>query len=348
MDLFVNDLSLHGQFGDHQAFRRSLEAVIQCRDCAISYRRTVRVARSIVGRPAIGQADFRQAVLAAGDKNFVSLVISWIAKNGPFVEDELLRNPSEYLVLTDDTLVTEEAIGEAATRHFQGLPSGLVSFAPSTFQHTPVEVSWHRDDENTTTCELSNYWSAQELDHYLEGQRQAPATWGEFIEQLPARFPNLYFLPHLEEHLAGETFSPYVVERTFVLLGVLNELKICFDANGRLPSRTKVARPPQRCCGIRPAHRPRQDFVIVEGAPVVRKRRDVCRLVRVVGLVPEKRTPQLKLKMHSWNTKGEQERRIESPLAVHRGVQAGGRQADQGGAGSVGDGACAGGAPSRR
>lgn len=237
MDLFVNDLSLHGQFGDHQAFRRSLEAVIQCRDCAISYRRTVRVARSIVGRPAIGQADFRQAVLAAGDKNFVSLVISWIAKNGPFVEDELLRNPSEYLVLTDDTLVSEEAIGEAATRHFQGLPSGLVSFAPSTFQHTPIEVSWHRDDENTTTCELSNYWSAQELDHYLEGQRQAPATWGEFIEQLPARFPNLYFLPHLEDHLAGETFSPYVVERTFILLGVLNELKICFDANGRRTAR---------------------------------------------------------------------------------------------------------------
>ncbi len=48
--------------------------------------------------------------------------------------------------------------------------------------------------------------------------------------------------------------------------------------------------------------------------------------------------------MDSWSTKDEQERRIESPSAVHGGVQARGRQAGQGGAGSVRDGACAGGA----
>ena len=49
--------------------------------------------------------------------------------------------------------------------------------------------------------------------------------------------------------------------------------------------------------------------------------------------------------MHSRSTKNEQARQIEKPGAVHAGVQAGGRQAGQGGEGSVGDGACAGTVP---
>jgi hypothetical protein len=239
VDLFVNDLSLHGQFGDQQAFRRSLDEVIKCRDCATNYRRTLRVPRSIVGRRVVGQADFRQVVQTAGDRNFVSLVISWIAKNGPFVEDDLVRNPNEYLALSNDTVVTEEAIGEAAARHFQGLPAGLVSFIPSQYDYTPLEVYWHRDHGDTDLAELPNYWSSQELDHYLRDLQEAPTTWDAFIAQLPGRFPNLTFLPNLAEHLAGEPFVPYVVERSFALLGVLNELKSCFDADGRRTVRGK-------------------------------------------------------------------------------------------------------------
>jgi hypothetical protein len=232
VDLFVNDLSLHGQFGDQQAFRRSLDEVIKCRDCATNYRRTLRVPRSIIGRRVVGQADFRQVVQTAGDRNFVSLVISWIAKNGPFVEDELLRNPGEYLDLSDGTVVTEEVIGEAAARAFNGMPVGLVSFAPSIHQRTPIEVNWHHDDGSTENCDLPNSWDAQEFDHYLEIHRQPPETWTEFIAQLPSRFPNLTFLPDLEQYLDGEPFIPYVVERSFILLDVLNRLKVCFDAEG--------------------------------------------------------------------------------------------------------------------
>ena len=237
MNFFVNDLSLDRQFPDHLIFRQALEEVMRCHKCAAGYKRALRVPRAIGRRPVSPSLNFRQAVQASGDRNFIILTMGWIDKHGPFIEDELLRSPGEYLDLNDGTVVSEESIGEAAARQFEGLPSGLVSFAPSTFQHTPVEVRWHQDDGNTATCDLSNYWAAQELGRYLEGQRQAPATWREFIEQLPARFPNLTFFPNLESHLNGETFSPYVVERTFVLLGVLNELKTCFDADGRRTTR---------------------------------------------------------------------------------------------------------------
>ncbi len=46
--------------------------------------------------------------------------------------------------------------------------------------------------------------------------------------------------------------------------------------------------------------------------------------------------------MYPWSTKDEQDRSRAAPSAVHTGVQAGGRSAGQGRAGSVGDGARAG------
>ncbi len=237
MGFFVNDLSLHGQYADHLGFRQSLEEVMRCRECATSYGRTLRVSRTILESQVYTNQSFRQAVHATGDKNFITLVMVWIDKNGPFVEDQLMGSPNEYLSLEDDIVVTETAIGEAAARHFQGLPAGLVSFVPSDYQRTPIEVSWHRDSGDVETCELPNFWGLLEFEHYLKDQQSLPRTWEELIAQLPARFSNLTFLPNLEGYLAGEPFSPYVVERTFVLLDVLNQLKTCFDAKGRRTAR---------------------------------------------------------------------------------------------------------------
>ena len=44
-------------------------------------------------------------------------------------------------------------------------------------------------------------------------------------------------------------------------------------------------------------------------------------------LAPEKRTPSLKMKMHSRSTKVEQEKSRPAPREVHAGLQAGGRSA---------------------
>jgi hypothetical protein len=157
----------------------------------------------------------------------------WIGKNGPFLEDQLMGSPNEYLSLQNDVVVTETAIGEAAARHFQGLPAGLVSFAPSGYLFTPIEVNWHRDSADVETCELPNFWESPTFEDYLKAQQSLPQTWQEFIAQLPGRFPNLTFLPDLEQHVAGTTFSPYLIARSFELLDVLNRLKTCFDAEGR-------------------------------------------------------------------------------------------------------------------
>ena len=60
--------------------------------------------------------------------------------------------------------------------------------------------------------------------------------------------------------------------------------------------------------------------------------------------VAEKRTRQLKLNMRLSRTKDEHARRTESSREIHGEVQAGGHQAGQRGAGSVGKSTCAGGA----
>jgi len=210
---------------------------MRCRGCITPYGRILRVSHAIKDCRVSAGHTFREAVLATGDKNLINLVMVWISKSGPFIEDEIIGDPDEYFSLAGDVVVTGTAIGEAAARYFQSLPACLVSFSPSNYQYSPIEVSWYHDSGHVETCDLQNLWSTSELEQHLKDQQGLPQTWAEMIAQLPLQFSHLAFLPDLEEYLAGEPFNLYVVERTFVLLDVLNKLKICFDAEGRRTAR---------------------------------------------------------------------------------------------------------------
>ena len=51
------------------------------------------------------------------------------------------------------------------------------------------------------------------------------------------------------------------------------------NADSRLPASAQAPSPSQRCCRLGTGYVPRQDFVTIESAPVVRERRDWRRLV---------------------------------------------------------------------
>lgn len=233
MDFFVNDVSLHGQFAHAHAFREAFDHVQSCKKILLQYQRRLFVSRQIIDRQVCVGQTFRQAVQATGDRNFIQLVMIWIAKNGPFIEDEQIGDPDEYLSLPHGEVVTDTALGAAAFHQFQGYDAGLVSFAPSNFTYTPVEVHWHRSDSNIEIGEVLNFWEVQALKTHLDRQQAMPQTWREMTHQLPKRFPNLIFLDGFDRYLDGEPFNPYVVERIFVLLDVLNRLKECFDIHGQ-------------------------------------------------------------------------------------------------------------------
>ena|SRR5258706_6208270 len=109
MELFVNELSLDGQFSTLPQFLASLKEVLRCRDLANRYRHPFYCPRALGQRPAIPNASFKQAVAHTGNTNVIRTVMSWIDKHGPFWDETRMHYPDEWFeyageIVTDHSL----------------------------------------------------------------------------------------------------------------------------------------------------------------------------------------------------------------------------------------------------
>ena len=239
MEIFVNDLSFHSQFESPQTFRAALKTILECRDCANTYKRPYYVLRSIRDRSVTSGLSFRGAVQQLGDPNITRQVMSWIDRNGPFADDHLTRDPNEYYTY-GEAVVTDNAIGEVAARLFAQQRAMLMSVYPSAYTFSPVPVEWHRSEAEREQTEVENYWRTETLRTALQAQQIAPMSWPDLIGQCTIRYPLLTLLPDVSGHLAGEPFSPAIADRVLVLLDVLNQLKGGFDEQGRRTAASEI------------------------------------------------------------------------------------------------------------
>jgi hypothetical protein len=234
MDLFINDMSLNQQFPSVADFRLSLAEIFRCRDCAKSFNHVCYIPRIISRRMISKNMNFRQAIENIGDKNLTRLVMNWIDREGPFVEDNLIRNDNEYYTFGDDGLVvTEEILGEVAARHFAERPAGLVSFAPSSFTYSPLAVAWHHSDDEHDMCHLENFWDAGILRDFLKSHEADVRSWTEMLSRAKIYYSNLTFSEDLENYLAGQPFSGTIARRVLMLLDTLNTLQSCYTPTGQ-------------------------------------------------------------------------------------------------------------------
>jgi hypothetical protein len=233
MEFFVNELSLHGQFAGVAEFRMALKEVEDCRKSITQFDRRLYVLRSIGNRPVTHRDSFREAVRQLGDINITRIVMAWIDRHGPFVDDIFVRDPDEYYVSGESNdVVTDQALGECAARIFRNQSVGLVSFAPSDYAYSPVEVRWHQIPGDVMPCEIDNFWSCSKVLEHLQAYQQPPDSWHALLLILKARYLNLVFAKDLLSYLAAEPFSAAVANRVIQLLQVLDRLAVCFDSEG--------------------------------------------------------------------------------------------------------------------
>lgn len=232
MDVFVNDLSLHGQFESVTTFRAALGEILHCQQTCHTFDRNYYVPRTIVNRQITNALSFKQAVMATKDRELTRRVISWIDKHGPFADDVLTRDQDNYYTYgTNEDIVTEEILGEAAARVFAQHPVALVSFSPSDFTHSPLVVTWCRSDEDSESCEIDNVWDNAKLEPFLKGHEAEVQSWDEMIRRARARYSHLILLDTIGSYLEGQPFSISLASRILELLGFLNDIKA-----GYLPS----------------------------------------------------------------------------------------------------------------
>lgn len=234
MRFYLNEASIQGQFDDPEQFKMLLESLLSARSRS-PLLAAMRTTPALAERSVCHQQSVRQVVQGWRGSAIASAFLSWIGRNGPFIDDDRLAE-AEDLFQCMGVEVTDGGLGEAARRMKVAEAAVSMSFPGGTpdFAQTPLNVVHGFEEEPIATYPVANFWVAEEaLAACFEAE--APATtWRATIEAARARFPKL-LLPdsvHEEPRLAREPFDASIRDRIFALLGILNDYMSDRDGNG--------------------------------------------------------------------------------------------------------------------
>lgn len=231
MELFVNELSLHGQFADPSGFRAAIGRVMETRQVAKTYGRDLRCHRNLVNASVAPDVPLSRAVrdLTPNERR---ALMQWLTSLGPFWDDSRWHTSDDYLECNGG-IVTDTAVGEAAFCRLRGADRQLFSLTPSDWQLSPVSVTLHSADGRTELAEVLNYWEAREVGVALHHAAPPIQSWEDLASRVTARFSHLVIASNAFYPLAGVPFIKSAADRIEVLLGVLDSFRTCFDESGR-------------------------------------------------------------------------------------------------------------------
>ena len=233
MELLANGLSVHEQFHDMETFREAFSRVMIMRSTARRYGWELLCHRNLlIGNPMPG-VTMHQAIMGFPLESERRAAMAWLTRAGPFWDDMRRHGAGDWLECRDD-IVTDTAVGESAFRTLHGVDCGLISFSPSDWNFTPVEVTWCREAEGleSRNAVLENWWNAAALEDALQDRAPPIGSWGELREACVHRFESLTFAEDCFEPLAGVPFAKSAAERFVVLLNILDGLSRERDETG--------------------------------------------------------------------------------------------------------------------
>jgi hypothetical protein len=232
MEFLLNDLSLHAQFDSMSTFIDSLDRIMVARQSI--QRRGMRLRCRKFQHARISETTtVLQALQSMRDRNKRTVILLWMTKDGPFWEDERLHTGDDFFEV-DGTVVTDTAVGEAAMQILQGTATTLVSFTPSSWERTPIEVDRVHDDESRTTISVPNVWTQAQIDATLQEAERPLQSWSDLVRWARRECSHLTLAPDVIASLDGWPFSRGAAERFQVLLETLNRLKQCVGEDDRL------------------------------------------------------------------------------------------------------------------
>lgn len=233
MEFHVNELSLSGQFATPLDFKEALEPLLRLRHTEPLLQNFLYCSRRFHECRVMRDADFSQTVRAMGDGSFLSVVLRWLNKAGPFWDDERYPNEDD-LFYYESHEVTEQGLGEAARRSIAGTHAGTFSFQGSAppFGCSPLSVIHGFPEDPITTVELDNCWDAEQVKKKIEVSVRC-ATWPDVLGEIIRRYDGLTFADDAMEPMLPTPFSAGVRERIFERLEVLNRLVAESDDDGK-------------------------------------------------------------------------------------------------------------------
>ena len=160
-------------------------------------------------------------------------------RHGPFQHrtEALAQPPGGLRLRLPDgrkDLVAESAIGEAAFRTLHDVECSLMSFSPSDWNQSPIEVIWRReaegfDDECVT---VENFWTAGNLEERMVRATAPIQSWAQLQQVSERGFPQLMFGEDCFSPLRALPFRRSAATRLLELLRILERLAAAFHADG--------------------------------------------------------------------------------------------------------------------
>ena len=234
MQLYVNDLSLAGQFPDLPAFVDAMERMMRMRRIAKQYGRALNCPRNLENALITRNHTMVQAVQQLSRERRQA-VMQWFTREGPFWEDDRIHSSDDWLECIGE-IVTDTSLGEAAFCCLAGEERALVSFTPSDWEYTPICVNWRSENSEDQEVEIVNHWDAVKLTEALISAPLPIMTWSELERKCIVRCPNLTFSEDCFETLRRQPFVSGAAARVLVLLDTLEKFRGCIDLQGRRTS----------------------------------------------------------------------------------------------------------------
>lgn len=241
MELLINDLSLHGQFQDLSSFKDAIERVMVIRKIASRFGRSLYCHRALAHAQVTSTMTMPQAVQALTIDERRALM-QWLTQHGPFWEDTRNHQPDDWFEWNDG-VVTDTAVGEAAWCCLNGMKRNLISFSPSGWLFSPVQVCWVRENDIRETVDVLNFWDILDIEASLQAAPTPLASWDQLCEVATVRCQNLSFAADAFTPLAGHPYVSSAAQRIIFILDTLNHFITCFDEKGnRTPEGHQIYR----------------------------------------------------------------------------------------------------------
>lgn len=235
MKFFFNELSLHGQFNSYSELKVSLENLWACKKVIEQFNYRLSCGRGIPERPALRQNSFRQALSNINDRDMIRELLVWLDKLGPFEELSHLNELSEsgeYFELSEINLEST-TLAEAAFQIGQNNRVAMVSLFPSNFEADLINITFIKIDCDEQLS-IQNFFSASTLEAAIRQQTPLFNSWDEVLIYAQRTCPRLSFFNDAIIPLANEPFDSGIAGRILEILKILNELKRCFDSQGKI------------------------------------------------------------------------------------------------------------------
>nr|VFJ50112.1 MAG: hypothetical protein BECKDK2373B_GA0170837_10279 [Candidatus Kentron sp. DK] len=230
MNFLFNELSMEGQFQNTLTFRDAMGRLMKMRKVIRDSGHELHCHREMGNAKVMGDAVFSRAVQKLPRDEKAS-VMQWVTRQGPFWEDSRSHGPDEWLECRGK-IVTDSAIGEAAYRNLSGDDCHLVSLTPSSWEFSPLSVTW-RPDNGEQDIDIPNHWERDTLESTLPNASEKVNSWNELEKLSRGRFTHLIFSEEGFSPLQDFPFIESAAQRIMARFRVLDEFKNRFDEAGK-------------------------------------------------------------------------------------------------------------------